>query len=81
MRTNEQLLSKIAENYPNSYISVIEEGYTIGFTSGQEFKNQNLDPEQFIGLTLEQVWAENTDFVREHYEKTLKVKSNHSNYL
>jgi PAS domain S-box-containing protein len=72
VRDSEQLLRKIAENYPNSYISVIEEDYTIGFTSGQEFKNQNLDPEQFIGSTLEQVWAENAGFVREHYEKTFK---------
>lgn len=70
VRDNEQLLRKIAENYPNSYVSVIEEDYTIGFTSGQEFRNQNINPEQFIGLSLEQIWAENIDIVREYYEKT-----------
>ena len=70
LRENEKLLRKIAENYPNSYLSIIEKDFTIGFTSGHEFKKQNLDPEQFVGLTLEQVFGDKTAIVRENYEKT-----------
>ena len=69
-RENERLLRKIADNYPNSYISIIESDYTVGFTSGQEFTRQNLDPEQFAGLTLEQVFGDKAIIIRPHYEMT-----------
>jgi len=42
IRERESLLRKIAENYPNSYLSIIEKDFTIGFTSGQEFKTNIL---------------------------------------
>ena len=67
---SERLLSKIAENYPNSFISVIEKDLTVGFSGGQEFKRQNLNPNDFVGLTLEQVFGEFTPIVRENYLKT-----------
>jgi PAS domain S-box-containing protein len=67
---SESLLRTIAENYPNSYISIIEKDLTVGFTSGQEFKKLKLDPSRFVGLTLEQVFGEHTPFVREKYLKT-----------
>jgi len=72
LEQNEKLLSQIAENFPNSYLSIIERDLTVGFTSGQEFKKQNLNPEQFIGLTLEQVFGDKTAIVRQYYEKTFK---------
>jgi len=65
-----ELLLKIAENYPNSYISIIEKDLTTGFTSGQEFKKQNLDPKSFIGLSLNEIFGENATFVKDHYLKT-----------
>lgn len=65
---NQELLRKIAENYPNSYLSIIEKDFTVGFTSGQEFKKQNLDPRQFEGLTLEQVFGDKAPIIRKHYE-------------
>ena len=67
---NEKLLRRIAENYPNSYISIIEKDFTIGFTSGQEFKKQKLDPQQFVGLKLKDVFGENTPIIKKHYKKT-----------
>ena len=69
LKESEELFRKIADNYPNSYLSIIEKDMTIGFTSGQEFKKQNLDPKQFIGLSLEQVYGERTDILREYYNK------------
>lgn len=72
LRENEKLLRTVAENYPNSYVSIIEEDFSIGFTSGQEFKKLDLDPEKFIGLQLEQVFGEKTAIVREHYENTFE---------
>ncbi|MFZ5818594.1 MAG: PAS domain S-box protein, partial [Chloroflexota bacterium] len=69
LRESEKLLREMAANYPNSYISIVEKDLTIGFTSGQEFKKQGLDPDSFVGLTLEQVFGEQTPVVREHYLK------------
>jgi PAS domain S-box-containing protein len=70
LQENERLLRTMAENFPNSYISLIEQDYTIGMTAGQEFKKLGLDPEQFIGLTLEAVFGEHAGIVRQYYEKT-----------
>lgn len=66
---NTKLLSVIARNFPNSYISVINKDLTIGFTSGEEFYKQNLNPNDFVGLTLEQVFGKNTEFVKNKYLK------------
>lgn len=63
------LLREIAANYPNSYVTIIEKDLTIGFTSGHEFKKQKLDPDRFIGLTLEGVYAEQASIVREQYRE------------
>ncbi|MCX6067926.1 MAG: PAS domain S-box protein, partial [Chloroflexi bacterium] len=70
LKENASLLRTVAENYPNSYVSIIEKDLTIGFTSGREFKKQNLDPAQFVGLSLEQVFGEHAPLVRDHYLKT-----------
>ena len=66
------LLQEIAANYPHSYLSVIDEDLTVGFTAGQEFKKQNLDPGSFVGLTLEQIFGEYAPLVRENYLKTFE---------
>jgi len=74
LRENEKLLSKITDNYPNSYLSIIEKDFTIAFTSGQEFKKQNLDPKQFIGLTLEQAYGDHAPIIQEYCKKTFLGK-------
>ncbi len=70
--TQNSLLQQIAENYPHSYISIIEKDFTIGFTAGKEFQENNLDPESYVGLTLEQVFGEQAAFVKEQYVKTFR---------
>jgi len=74
LRESEALLRTIAENYPNSYLSIIEKDLTVGFTSGQEFKKQHLNPDEFVGMTLEQVFGDQTPVVREHYLRTFAGK-------
>ena len=69
LQESEGLLRSIAANYP-AYLSIIEreeEGMTIGFTSGKEFTRLNLDPENFVGLTLEDAFGEQAPIVRQHY--------------
>jgi|GEM_PF-2434982 len=72
LRENERLLRQIAGHFPNSYISVIEKDMTVGFTGGQEFANRNLDPTQFEGLTLEQVFGKKVPFITERYQKAFR---------
>ncbi len=67
LRRERELLREIAANFPNSYVSVIEKDLTVGFTSGQEFKKQNLNPDDYVGLTLEQVFGDSAPVIREHY--------------
>ncbi len=71
---NERLLRTIAENYPNSYISIIESDYTISFSAGQEFKKQYLNKEFFSGKPLEFVFGNHADFVKRKYEQAFEGK-------
>jgi PAS domain S-box-containing protein len=70
LRENEKLLRKIAENYPNSFLSIINEDFSIGFSAGQEFSKQNLDANEFVGLKLEEIFGDKAPTVKKHYEKT-----------
>jgi len=72
LAAKEKLLSVIAKNYPNSYVSVINQDLTVGFTSGQEFYRQNLNPNDYVGLKLEQIFGEYFEIVKENYLKTFK---------
>ncbi len=67
---SEGLLRAIAENYPHSYLSVIEKDFSVGYTAGQEFKKRNLNPDDYVGLTMEQVFGEHAALVTEYYQKT-----------
>ena len=72
LKREQHLLAEIAANYPNSFISIIEKDLTISFSSGQEFRNQNLNPSDFVGVTVEQVFGTLASQVREHYLKTFE---------
>lgn len=72
LRGEEKLLRTIAENFPNSYLSIIEKDLTVGFTSGQEFTKQGLDPESFVGFTLEEVFGDQVEVVKQNYLETFR---------
>jgi diguanylate cyclase (GGDEF)-like protein len=72
LRESKNLFHDIAANYPNSYLSIIEPDMTIGFTAGQEFAKQNLNPNDFVGLTLEQVFGDQAPKVRKQYSKSFQ---------
>ena len=67
---NENLPRSIVENFPDSYISIIEKDLTVSFSAGQEFKKQNLDPNSFNGLHISEIFGPNTQVVKEHYLAT-----------
>ncbi|HSR34468.1 MAG TPA: GAF domain-containing protein, partial [Anaerolineae bacterium] len=70
-RGSEKLLAAIAANYP-AYLSIIEqdgEDLTVGFTSGKEFSRLGLDPEDFAGMPLAEVFGDQAPIVREYYLK------------
>jgi PAS domain S-box-containing protein len=73
LQEKEKLLRTVAENFPRSYLSVINPDLTIGFTSGQEFTRLQLDPDLFIGLHVRDVFApygqEVTDKIIDAYMK------------
>ncbi|MCB9099816.1 MAG: PAS domain S-box protein [Anaerolineales bacterium] len=57
LRDNEKLLRAVADQFPRTYLSVINADLTIDFTSGQEFKRRQLDPKMFIGLHVQDVFG------------------------
>ncbi|MBN2281548.1 MAG: PAS domain S-box protein [Candidatus Marinimicrobia bacterium] len=69
---NERMLKKVAENYPNSYMSIVYPDFTIGFTSGREFKKLGLNPDDYIGLSIDQVFLDNAPIIKKYYEKTFQ---------
>jgi PAS domain S-box-containing protein len=71
LRRSEGLLRTIAANYP-AYLSIVEKGekdLVVGFTSGKQFEREGLNPDDFVGLTVEEVFGEQASVVREHYLK------------
>jgi PAS domain S-box-containing protein len=72
LKKAEEMFRTISENFPNSYISIIEKDLTIGHTAGQEFKKTGLDPQSFIGLSLKDIFGDREPVVKEHYLKTFK---------
>jgi hypothetical protein len=72
LSSSEKLLNKIAENYPNSYLSVINSDMTVGFTAGQEFQKQNLNPRDFEGMKLEQIFDKQWEDIKEYFTETFK---------
>ncbi|MCF6268237.1 MAG: PAS domain S-box protein [Melioribacteraceae bacterium] len=70
LKKSEKFLRKMADNYPNSYISIIEKDFTVSFASGQTFKKMNIAPESYIGLSLEEIYTDKAAFVKEQYKKT-----------
>ena len=72
LQENEKLLRKITENFPNSYLSIIGKDFTVGFTAGREFKKQGLNPEDYVGMTIEQAFGDDAAFIRKHCEKTFE---------
>jgi signal transduction histidine kinase/ABC-type amino acid transport substrate-binding protein len=70
LQKKESLLRTIAENYPNSYLSIIENNMTVRFSSGQEFKRLNISPEVYNGKHVNEIFGEHTAFVTQQYQKT-----------
>lgn len=70
LRESERLLRKIAESFPNSYVSIIESDFRIGFTSGREFTKRGFSPDDFVGLSLEDVFKDEAETVRKYYDET-----------
>ncbi len=72
LQDNETLLLTIALNIPNSYLAIVEKNCTIGFAAGQEFKKGNLDPWRLIGLPIDRVFKDHSEFVKTNLLKTFK---------
>ncbi len=60
---SEGLLRALSENFPRSFLSVINPDLTIGFTSGEEFKRRQMDPEDYVGRPVTDVFSEFGDAV------------------
>ncbi len=73
LQNRERLLERLAENYPNSYLSVIEKDMRIGFISGREFLKQQLDSEEYKGVLVSDLYkkygSETLTTIEKYYQK------------
>jgi|GEM_PF-1068482 len=74
-KDNEKLLRLITNNFPNSYLSVIEKDMTVSFSAGQEFQKNNLNPDDFNGMTLDDIYGSNSAIIQDYYKRTFKGES------
>ena len=74
LQQSEALLKKMAENYPHSYLAIIDKSMRASFASGQEFKRTDMEPENYIGLPVENIFGDNAPIVRKNYMKTFRGK-------
>jgi two-component sensor histidine kinase len=72
-REDLRMLLAIAASSP-FYFSVINRDLTVGFTSGSEFSRRGLDPESFVGLTLDEVFHEHAPEVKRWYREAFAGK-------
>ena len=66
----DMLLSSITDNYPNAYISVINSDFTVDFTAGGGFKAQGLDPSDYFGKHISEIFGTHAVEIEKHYQKT-----------
>ena len=66
----EKLFQSVARNYPNSYLSIIESDYTVGFISGREFLNLGVEPDDFIGKSLEYIFRGSAPLMKKYCDRT-----------
>lgn len=73
------LLTTIKDNFPRSYMSVIDSDFKITMTGGSEFKTQGINPDDFNGRTVQSVYVQFGDellnTILDAYEKTLNGES------
>ncbi|MBF0289472.1 MAG: response regulator [SAR324 cluster bacterium] len=73
LQNRERLLQRLAENYPNSYLSVIGKDMRIGFISGREFLKQKGDPDQYKGVLVSDLYgkygADTLATIETYYQK------------
>lgn len=75
----ESTLSTIIENFPRSFVALIDEDYNIISTGGKEFKNTGIDQTKLLGLSIEEgmrlfVSTDNLGRLTSIYEETFKGK-------
>jgi PAS domain S-box-containing protein len=55
LQENEKLLRTITDNFPRSFVVTINRDLTVGFTGGEEFKRQGLDPRSYYGMRVAEI--------------------------
>lgn len=67
LRRSELTLRTVAENFPNSYLFIIEKDLSISFASGRELKKEST---QYTGLTLEDIFESQFKQIKKHCQDT-----------
>ncbi len=67
----DMLLTSIAEHYPG-YISVVNSDYKVDFTAGDGFKLLGIDPVDYYGKHVNEIFGPLADKVKQNYKEVFK---------
>ncbi len=76
LEESEKLLRKISENYPNSFVAIIEKDNTIGFVSGQEMLKQINLGQAIVGKTFREIIGDKAAPIEASLVKTFQGNEN-----
>jgi PAS domain S-box-containing protein len=62
---DEQTIALVTINFPNSYLILVEDDFTISFFSGQEAVRHNIDCDEYIGKPIENWYGPNLFLIHE----------------
>ena len=69
LQENERLMRTIAENYPRSYVVIVDKNLNVLYVAGREFSEQKTTPEAYLNKSVENIF--NND--GPHVVETLKT--------
>lgn len=75
LQQRESILTEITRNIPRTYLSIIDRDFKVQFTEGSEFHRRNLNPVNFRGQKVSDIYAVYGNDIKEtilsKYEETM----------
>ncbi|RME83931.1 MAG: PAS domain S-box protein [Caldilineae bacterium] len=65
------ILRTVVDNIPRSFVAIIESDMTPSLVAGQEFARMGLDPGDFVGVPLTQIFSGHAEEARRYFDQTM----------
>ena len=72
LKKQEMIFRKVSENFPDSFVTLVDKDLRILYTAGKELKNKKIDPEDFVGVLLEDAYKEDAGNIIPLFQKAFR---------